>query len=202
MVACFLFFIFKDLQLRIVKFRIEWKLGIFCVLGFSSPGRIYRLLFPSSSQTHLAEITGLHHTHLLTPTNGTQRKYSERNLSRGPLAKQMPTKLYLKSFYNMWQFWFFHLIKLACYHWWVAGGFVYHEWGLWVRLLRRGRLSSATGLFITVFPTVVPSLDVTQWLRNACIEMQGNWTNQGVGISQCMKRFNEKEFFLFSCPSH
>lgn len=90
----------------------------------------------------------------------------------------MQTKLYLKSFYSVWQFWFFHFIKLACYQW-VAGGFVYREWGLLVRLLRRGHLSSATALFITVFPTVVQNLDVTQWLRNACIEMEGNLTNRG-----------------------
>lgn len=82
----------------------------------------------------------------------------------------------------------------------MAGGFVYHEWGLLARLLRRGHLSSATALFITVFPTVVQNLDVTQWLRNACIEMEGNLTNQGKGMSQCIKKFNEKEFFSFFLP--
>lgn len=61
-------------------------------------------------------------------------------------------------------------------------------------------MSSATALFITVFPTVVQNLDVTQWLRNACIEMEGNLTNQGKEMSQCMKKFNEKEFFSFFLP--
>lgn len=79
----------------------------------------------------------------------------------------------------------------------MAGGFVYHEWGLLAQLLRRGHLSSATSLFITVFPTVVQNLDVTQWLRSACIEMEGNLTHQGKAMSRCIKKFNEKEFFSF-----
>lgn len=90
----------------------------------------------------------------------------------GALAKQMQTKLYLKSLYNVWQFWFYDFIKLACYQW-VAGGFVYHEWVFRLDFWRRGHLSSATALFIKVFPTVVQNLDVTQWLRNACIEVEG-----------------------------
>ena len=40
-------------------------------------------------------------------------------------------------------------------------------------------MSSAAALFINVFPTVVQNLDITQWLRNACIEMEGNLTIRG-----------------------
>lgn len=71
-------------------------------------------------------------------------------------------------------------------------------------------MSSAAALFIKVFPTVVQNLNAAQWLRNACIRMEGNLTNQGEGISRCTQKFNEKELFLcffflskllVSCPS-
>lgn len=64
-------------------------------------------------------------------------------------------------------------------------------------LQRWGRLSSAAALFIKVFPTVVQNLDVARRLRNVCIEMEGNLTNQGEGISWCINSMRKSLFFLF-----
>lgn len=72
----------------------------------------------------------------------------------------------------------------------------------WLDVQRRGHLSSAAALFIKVFPTVVQNLDVTQWQRNACIEMEGNLTNQGEGISRCINSVRKSAFFLVPFPSH
>lgn len=43
--------------------------------------------------------------------NGTQKESSAT--FDGPLAKEMQTKLYWKSFYSVWQFWFSHFLQLA-----------------------------------------------------------------------------------------
>lgn len=57
-------------------------------------------------------------------------------------------------------------------------------------------MSSAADLFIKIFPTVVQNLNAVQWLRNSYIQMEGNVTNQGKEISQCIKKFSKKELFL------
>lgn len=57
-------------------------------------------------------------------------------------------------------------------------------------------MSSAAALSIKIVPTVGQNLNAAQWLRNACIQMEGNLTNQGEGIGRCIQKFNEKELFL------
>lgn len=69
----------------------------------------------------------------------------------------------------------------------------------WLDCQRRGHLSSAAALPITVFPTVVQNLDATQWQRKASIEMEGNLTNQGERMRRCIHSMRRSFFFLVSC---